>query len=96
MAYLITNNCQVDSAVSRSLNRRTPDLSLTVGLSFKLQAHMKFTIRKRSLLANLATLVFVAIAGVIGLRAVHTLGVTMDAISTNGGHEGPAAGRHGA
>ena len=45
---------------------------------------MKFTIRKRLLLANLATLAFVAIAGVIGLRAVHTLGVAMDAISTNG------------
>ena len=36
MAYLITNNVQVDSAVSRGLNRRTPDLSFTVGLSFKL------------------------------------------------------------
>ncbi len=45
---------------------------------------MKFTIRKRLLLANLATLVFVAIAGVIGLRASHTLGLAMDAISTNG------------
>lgn len=36
VAYLITNNVQVDSAVSRGLNRRTPDLSFTVGLSFKL------------------------------------------------------------
>lgn len=36
MAYLITNNCQVDSAISRGLNQRTPDLSFTVGLSFKL------------------------------------------------------------
>lgn len=36
VAYLITNNCQVDSAVSRGLNNRTPDLSMTVGLSFKL------------------------------------------------------------
>ncbi len=36
VAYLITNNCQVDSAISRGLNKRTPDLSLTVGLSFKL------------------------------------------------------------
>lgn len=36
MAYLITNNVQVDSAVSRGLNHRTPDLSFTVGLSFKL------------------------------------------------------------
>lgn len=35
MAYLVTNNVQVDSAVSRGLNRRTPELSLTVGLSFK-------------------------------------------------------------
>ncbi len=36
VAYLITNNVQVDSAISRGLNKRTPDLSLTVGLSFKL------------------------------------------------------------
>ncbi len=36
VAYLISNNCQIDSAISRGLNRRTPDLSFTVGLSFKL------------------------------------------------------------
>jgi hypothetical protein len=36
MAYLLTDNCQFDTAVSRGLNRRTPDLSWTVGLSFKL------------------------------------------------------------
>jgi hypothetical protein len=36
IAYLLTDNCQVDTAFSRGLNRRTPDLSWTVGLSFKL------------------------------------------------------------
>lgn len=36
MAYLVANNCQIDSAVSRGLNHRTADLSFTVGLSFKL------------------------------------------------------------
>ncbi|QYF95893.1 transporter [Massilia sp. PAMC28688] len=35
-AYLITNNCQLDAALSRGLNHRTPETSLTVGLSFKL------------------------------------------------------------
>lgn len=35
-AYLIKQNLQIDVAVSRGLNRRTSDLSLTVGLSFKL------------------------------------------------------------
>lgn len=35
-AYLIKQNLQVDAAVSRGLNRRTSDLSLTFGLSFKL------------------------------------------------------------
>lgn len=35
-AYLVSNNVQVDAALSRGLNRRTADLSLTVGLSFKL------------------------------------------------------------
>jgi hypothetical protein len=36
VAYLIKDNCQVDVAVSHGLNKRTPDLSWTVGLSFKL------------------------------------------------------------
>lgn len=36
LAYLISNTVQIDTAVSRGLNRRTPDLSLTVGFSFKL------------------------------------------------------------
>ena len=36
IAYLLTDSCQVDTAVSHGLNRRTPDLSWTVGLSFKL------------------------------------------------------------
>jgi hypothetical protein len=36
VAYLISNNCQIDSALSRGLKHRTPDLSVTVGLSFKL------------------------------------------------------------
>jgi hypothetical protein len=35
-AYLVSNRCQVDTMFSRGLNRRTPDLSWTVGLSFKL------------------------------------------------------------
>ena len=35
IAYLISNNCQIDSALSRGLNQRTADVSLTVGLSFK-------------------------------------------------------------
>lgn len=45
---------------------------------------MKFTIRKRLLFSNLATLAFVAIAGLIGLRAVQSLNAAMDAISVNG------------
>jgi hypothetical protein len=36
VAYLLTDNCQLDTAVARGLNRNTPDLSWTVGLSFKL------------------------------------------------------------
>lgn len=36
LAYLITPLCQIDTALSRGLNARTPDLSWTVGLSFKL------------------------------------------------------------
>ena len=44
---------------------------------------MKFTIRKRLLFSNLATLAFVAIAGLIGLRAVQSLNAAMDAISVN-------------
>jgi hypothetical protein len=35
-AYLVSSRCQVDTMFSRGLNRRTPDLSWTVGLSFKL------------------------------------------------------------
>ena len=35
-AYLVTNNVQIDTALSRGLNSRTPELSLTFGLSFKL------------------------------------------------------------
>lgn len=35
-AYLLTPTVQVDTAFSRGLNGRTPDLGLTVGLSFKL------------------------------------------------------------
>lgn len=34
-AYLLTNTVQVDSALSRGLNHRTPDWSWTVGLSMK-------------------------------------------------------------
>ncbi len=36
MTYLLTDTCQADFAVGRGLNRRTPDLSWTVGLSFKM------------------------------------------------------------
>ena len=36
VAYLLTPHCQIDTALSRGLNARTPDLSWTVGLSFKL------------------------------------------------------------
>ena len=35
-AYLVSNTVQVDTALARGLNRRTADLSLTFGLSFKL------------------------------------------------------------
>ena len=35
-AYLITDTLQVDAMLARGLNSRTPDLSLTIGLSFKL------------------------------------------------------------
>ena len=45
---------------------------------------MKITIRKRLLFANLATLAFVAAVGLIGLRAAHTLGDAMDAVTING------------
>lgn len=36
LAYLVSDNVQIDTAVSRGLNSRSPDLSLTIGLSFKL------------------------------------------------------------
>lgn len=36
VAYLLSRNCQVDAAVSHGLNRRTPDLSWTMGVSFKM------------------------------------------------------------
>lgn len=35
-AYLLKKNIQIDTALSRGLNSRTPDFSLTFGLSFKL------------------------------------------------------------
>lgn len=35
-AYLVRKNVQIDTALSRGLNPRTADLSLTFGLSFKL------------------------------------------------------------
>lgn len=35
-AYLVSDTCQADVMISRGLNSRTPDLGLTVGLSFKL------------------------------------------------------------
>lgn len=35
-AYLLKRHIQLDAALSRGLNSRTPDLSFTVGLSFKL------------------------------------------------------------
>jgi hypothetical protein len=35
-AYMLTDRCQVDAALSRGLNRNTADLSWTVGFSFKL------------------------------------------------------------
>jgi hypothetical protein len=35
-AYLVSGRCQLDTMFSRGLNRNTPDLSWTVGLSFKL------------------------------------------------------------
>ena len=36
VAWLMGENIQVDTALARGLNRNTPDLSWTVGLSFKL------------------------------------------------------------
>jgi hypothetical protein len=36
VAWLLNDRCQIDAAVARGLNRRSPDLSLTVGLSFRL------------------------------------------------------------
>jgi hypothetical protein len=36
VAYLVNDNCQLDFAVARGLNKRTPDFSWTVGLSFKM------------------------------------------------------------
>ncbi len=36
VAYLLSDQCQLDSAVSRGLTARSADLSFTVGLSFKL------------------------------------------------------------
>lgn len=35
-AYLLTDHCQIDSAISRGLNRNTADWSWTIGLSLKL------------------------------------------------------------
>jgi hypothetical protein len=35
-AWLLSRSCQLDTMLSRGLNRRTPDLSWTVGISFKL------------------------------------------------------------
>jgi hypothetical protein len=35
-AYLLTNDCQIDTLFSRGLNHRTPYASWTVGLSFRL------------------------------------------------------------
>jgi outer membrane putative beta-barrel porin/alpha-amylase len=35
-AYLLSDTCQVDTALSRGLNKNTADLSWTVGISFKL------------------------------------------------------------
>jgi hypothetical protein len=36
LAYLPSDNCQVDFSVGHGLNRRTPDLSWNVGVSFRL------------------------------------------------------------
>lgn len=36
VAYLVNDNCQLDFAVARGLNKRTPDMSWTVGLSFRM------------------------------------------------------------
>lgn len=35
-AWLLNKQCQIDAALSAGLNRNTPDLAVTVGLSFKL------------------------------------------------------------
>jgi methyl-accepting chemotaxis protein len=45
---------------------------------------MNLSIRKRLLLANIAALLFVAICGLIGLRAVRTLDGAMGAVRDNG------------
>ena len=45
---------------------------------------MNWTIQRRLLLANLATLAFVCLIGLVGLQAVRTLDQSMDAISANG------------
>ncbi|WP_020654912.1 transporter [Massilia niastensis] len=34
-AWLLSDDCQLDAMLSRGLNRRTPDLAFTVGLSFR-------------------------------------------------------------
>lgn len=36
VAWLLNDDCQFDAAFGRGLNRRTPDLSVTVGVSFRL------------------------------------------------------------
>ena len=36
LTYLVNKDLQVDAALMRGLNRRTPDLGLTVGLSLRL------------------------------------------------------------
>jgi hypothetical protein len=33
--WLLSNDCQLDAMLSRGLNSRTPDLAVTVGLSFR-------------------------------------------------------------
>lgn len=45
---------------------------------------MRISIRKRLHLSNLATLLFVALCGIIGFQAVRSLNVAMDAIAQNG------------
>lgn len=36
VAYLLSKDCQLDTAISRGLNRNTPDLAWTVGFSIRL------------------------------------------------------------